>query len=159
MNKLILLLSIYFSWTYNLTAQCNTAITIQQMVTLQSNFSLAEDLLLDCYWKSKVEEVQYKNGDKGKHWSWTHNTRVSTGTCTAPKNSISFYVYNKSIIYTTRNTQEYLEKKKFIRANGTKTTVPGLDDAEAYEYKGLAWAFYIDTNEGCNSNNYCIFIQ
>jgi hypothetical protein len=157
MKHITIILFFFLFQASEVGAQCQSPITISQLITLKTNFVSAEDLLLECYWKSEVETMKYSNGDKGQHWTWFNNTRIDAGNCTASKNNIGFFEYNGGIIYTTYNSQEFLEKKRFIRANGQKNT-SSISDAEAFKYKNLIWEFYIGVNEQCRNNYYSIVI-
>lgn len=43
----------------NVVAQCQSPLTVYQLISLKTDFSSAEDLLLGCYWKSEVETLKY----------------------------------------------------------------------------------------------------
>jgi hypothetical protein len=76
--------------TSEVEAQCQSPITISKLITLKTDFAMAEDLLLECYWKSKVDTMKYSNGKKGRYWAWFSNTRVEQASVQFQKIPLDF---------------------------------------------------------------------
>jgi len=91
MKQITTTLIFFLFRAFEVGAQCQSPITISQLITLKIDFASAEDLLLECYWKCEVETMKYSNGDKGRHWTWFNNIRIDAGNCIASKNNIGFF--------------------------------------------------------------------
>lgn len=156
-----LLLAIAFSCAIPvyLAAQCDTYLSIETLIKIKKDFDEAEDLLINCFTKTKDEVMEYDDGINGRLIDFSAKKRVKYGDhCTFPRESITLYYRKTNMYYSVSNSAQYLKIKNVVRTQG-KRTDGYSENVIAYLYRGFKWEFETIINDECSANHYRISIS